>query len=317
MNSPVNVLINNIIHAFENTNSISLSMCTKAINSKLVNRQIDYDNGFNKVMAPHGNKKNREIYLQETYLSYLWSLIYSIFVIYEEGVQKPLINNRFNGKIDFTSPLLCRARRLYEWSISLTTNYSKWDEELPNPRNYINDDEKFYTERTNAIFQNAVAFILFHEYAHLTFGHDSYFDATPNNDWTDTQKSERIQLENEADNFAFEMLISSDELDITKLTKGISVIMANISSLLIVNESSLLTQNTHPDLDDRLHRIFIKLNLEEETNQFYCWYLGCLAIRLFLMKHGEEDTSQQQDTAQDAFTHYLELLDELKMRFTF
>ena len=312
MGSPIEVLTGNIIHAFENANPLSLNAHLNATESGLIARQIDYDNGCDKVKTTHAKKESREIYLQETYLSYLWSLIYSILVMYEEGVQKPLINNQFTGVIDSSNPLLYRARCLYEWAISLPTEYSHWDEQLPNPRNHLNDKERFYAERANGIYQDAVAYNLFHEFAHLTLGHDAYFDETPPIDMTESQKADRIQIENEADSFAFNMLIDSGAPDRERLAKGLAVIIANIGSLLVVNSPSNLSQSTHPDLDDRLHRALMSLNLEEEINQFYGWYLGCLAIRLFVIKHGLEEEPKEYETAQEAFAAHLELFDKLK-----
>jgi hypothetical protein len=61
----------------------------KALESKKVSPWIDYDNGNDPVKGPKANLKTRQIYLQETYLEHLWSFIYSIFVIYEEGIQEP------------------------------------------------------------------------------------------------------------------------------------------------------------------------------------------------------------------------------------
>jgi hypothetical protein len=309
LTSPVEVLKENIISTFE---TADLDSIRRSASSKKISGAIDYDNAQEKVKMPHAKTENRDIYLQETYLSYFWSLIYSLFVIYEEGVQKPLINNQFNGKIDQSKPLLMRARELYEWSISLLEKYSPWDERLPNPKVHNNDKEKYYAEKVNNLFQMAVSYNLFHEFAHLTLGHDSYFDGRPGYTLSESERAERIQLESDADNFAFDKLLGTLSTNESNFPVGVAIIMANVASILAVDSPSQVRQIIHPDIDERLHRVFLKLGLEQESGQFYCWYLGCLAIRLFFMKHGLAESPKEYKTAQDAFASYLQEFDLIK-----
>jgi len=178
MESPISLLWGNIIHTFENIDDSSLNEHKKQTDIGSISKLISYDLGHQKVKLPYANKETREINLQETYLAYLWSLIYSIFVMYEEGIQKPLINKTFDGSLNFDTPILKRAKLLYDWSISLTNQWSEWNEELPNPKRNSSDKERFYAEKTNGIFQYAVTYLMFHEFAHLTLKHDSFFQVT-------------------------------------------------------------------------------------------------------------------------------------------
>ncbi len=175
MESPITVLLGNIINSFENIDASSIEMNIKAVESGDLAKSISYDNGKRKVRTPCADLKTREIEIQETYLSHLWAFIYSVFVMYEEGIQRPLINNTFDGSLRFETDLLRRAKVLFDWSISLTKKYSDWDESLPNPRRYNSDEEKYYAEKVNSIFQSAVSYLMYHEFAHLTQNHDSYF----------------------------------------------------------------------------------------------------------------------------------------------
>ena len=157
--SPIEVLWNNIIHTFENIDESALTMHLKAVDSEVLHREIDYDNGKAPVKGAYADLETRKIYIQETYLEHLWSFIYSVFVIYEEGVQKPLINNTFSGGIKFDSEILTRAKSLYDWSISLCDIKTEWDINLPNPKKHNNELEKFYAEKVNSIFQKSVAYV--------------------------------------------------------------------------------------------------------------------------------------------------------------
>ncbi|MFZ1574313.1 MAG: hypothetical protein WAT36_03565, partial [Chromatiaceae bacterium] len=127
MQSPITILWGNIVHAFENADGSALMLHKAATESGKLAKSISYDNGRDKVRTPFADLKTREINLQETYLCHLWSFIYSVFVMYEEGIQKPLINNAFDGALRFDTPLLQRAKALFDWSISLTKEHSEWN----------------------------------------------------------------------------------------------------------------------------------------------------------------------------------------------
>lgn len=312
MKSPITVLWSNIVHAFENADESALESHIKAIECGKLAKSIVYDNGKEKVRTPFVDLKTREINLQETYLSHLWSFIYSVFVMYEEGIQKPLINNRFDGALRFETSLLQRAKLLFDWSISLTSEYSEWDEKLPNPKTHNNEREQFYAEKVNAIFQDAVAYLMFHEFTHLTQGHESFFLGIGLGERSEEDLAERIQMENEADQYAFSMLVKDMDDDKQRLVKGLSILFVMCSALLIVPRANSIKQATHPDLDSRLLNILFKLNLETEEAQFYCWYLCGFAIRFYLIKHNIEIETGEYETAQEAFFSYLEVLENVK-----
>ncbi|MFA6016391.1 MAG: phage exclusion protein Lit family protein [Gallionellaceae bacterium] len=310
MTSPITVLWGNIVHTFENVDASSLRMHRAVTHSGKLSESINYDNGKEKVRPPSADTKTREIYVQETYLAHLWAYIYSVFVMYEEGVQKPLINNTFDGSLTFETELLERAKTLFDWAVSLTREYSEWDEKLPNPRTHNSDKEKLYAEKVNGIFQHAVTYLMFHEFAHLTQGHDSFFIGM--GDLSDADIAERIQIENEADQYAFNMLIKDHGDEKQRWTKGLSILFVIFSALLITSKARNIKQKSHPDLDNRILNVLHGLNLKTEEAQFYCWYLCSFAVKFFLLKHNINVRSGEFETAQDAFFYYLDLLDEIK-----
>lgn len=312
MSSPINVLWGNIVQSFEQVNDSSLSMHLTAVESGLLNREIDYDNGTDAAKGPHANLKTKKIYLQETYLEHLWSFIYSVFVIYEEGVQKPLINKSFSGEIEFSTEILKRAKTLYDWSISLSDKKSEWDMSLPNPKQHLNETEKFYSEKVNGIFQKSVAYVLFHEFCHLTQGHESYYLGFKLCDLTESDYADRIQIENEADDFAFNMIVNSNDDESARWVNGLSILFVKCSSLLLTQTLEGVKQRSHPDLDSRIHTALARLDLKSEQSQFYCWYLCCLAVNFYLMKHDAKREQCTYDTAEECFFSYLEQLDGIK-----
>jgi hypothetical protein len=233
--------------------------------------------------------------------------------MYEEGIQKRLIDGTFNQNIgiEFNTLLLQRAKTLFDWSISLASNYSDWDESLPNPKIYYCDKEKWYGEKINTLFQDAVAFVMFHEFAHLTQNHDSFFFGVKTNQLNNGERSERIQIENESDKVAFEALINSNA-DNEKLLKGVSILLVYLSSILIVKEVAEIKQPVHPDIDNRIFHCLQQLNFTAEDDNFYCYYLCIFVIRFFLLKHNINHPPCEFETVQEAFNYYLNFLDKFK-----
>ncbi len=333
MESPITVLWSNIIHTFENINSSSLSAHQLAVKSGKISPCINYINDNEKVKTPSASLKSRTINIQETYLSHLWAFMYTTLVMHEEGIQKPMIDGTFNGSLQFDTPLLKRAKSLFDWSISLTNNYSKWDESLPNPKIHNCNKEKLYAEKVNTLFQDAVAFVMFHEFAHLTQNHDSFFFgvevkrqkiAELSNKKNKSKKelselsklsqdmNELIQIENESDKLAFDALINQNGNDTEKLLKGISILSVYCSSLLIVRDIYRIKQSEHPDVDNRILNFLQQLNPVKEDDQFYCDYFVIFIIRLFCLKHNINLPPIEFETAQEALYYYHGELDKIK-----
>lgn len=303
--SPINVLFGNIINRFETIQSTTLEEHYKAIKSGYISPQIDYDNSPRKLKTPCSNTKSRQIYLQETYLSFLWSNIYSIFVIHENGIQKRMIEGTWDGVILYDTPLLKRAKELLLWSISLIDQYSEWDITLPNPEIHENDEEKKYAEKINGIFQDAVSFLMFHEYAHLTLGHDEYFKEKTN-ELNDNIVSQFIELEKDADDIAL------DKIGKEQISSIIAVTFVITSSLLIEPIENQTLQTKHPTTDNRLFNIFQKIHFDTKESEFYVKYLSILYIQMYLIKHKVIDIKTMNttfDTVDDMLSFYLEKLD--------
>ncbi len=152
--------------------------------------------------------------------------------------KKKLLDNTFNGSIDLSPPLLNRANQLLSWSMSLKDNCSNWNRNLPNPDiDYsIKNDETFYIEKINNLFQSSVAFLLYHEIAHLVNNHSSYYFGFNNENYEEIQ-----ELEKEADEYAFSMLVQDNEKN--KIEKGLSIIIIFCSGLMLSNKFNLKQKN--------------------------------------------------------------------------
>lgn len=305
MGTPITVLWGNIINRFETIQPDMLNEHYRAVKQGQISKAINYDNAKEKVKTPHSNIKSRSIYLQETYLSFLWANIYSIFVIHEEGIQKRMIEGTWNGIIQYEASLLQRAKKLFLWSTSLVDEFSDWDTTLPNPSIYTNDEENFFVEKVNGIFQDAVTFLMFHEYAHLTLGHDKYFNEKTKKE-DNTVASLFIELEKDADDIALDIVGKE------QISSIVAVVFVITSSLLIEPTQNQTLQIKHPTTDNRLFNIFQKLQFTTKENEFYIKYLSTLYLQMYLIKQKVVDISVLSsafDTVDDMLSFYLEKLD--------
>jgi hypothetical protein len=294
--TPIQVLAPNIIHSFENVDPIAIKILSELVKSGLINNEIEIDYFGNKFQPPQVTE-NGLIKLNSVYLEHLWSFIYSTLVIFEEGIQKPQINKTFDGTIEFTTPLMTRARELYIWSLSLSKKITEWNMNLPNPVNYMNDQalknkcldlfliEKNYAEKTNKLFQEAVTFLMYHEFAHIYLNHINAYKKIkliPGNHLTSNEYSELIQMENDADRFAADMVLKKSFGENSLFVSCIPVLMVLCSSIQILSNPINIEQLSHPNLDNRLLNMIQNFELSAEKNVFYIKQYACFCITQFI-----------------------------------
>lgn len=313
-NLPVRVLQNNVIHHFENVRDDALEKHKEWVNSGKIQPGIKWLIEKEKVDSPYADCSSKEIAIQEVFLAYTWAITYSLVVIYEEAIQKKMIAGQWTGAVELNTPLLQNAEKLFNWALSLTDKYSDWDKNLPNPEIYKNEEEKFYGEKINGIFLDIVVYILFHECCHLVNGHCDFIQAVGSKDSGQlslVEKEEYKALENEADLFAVESLITSTDNNQYKLVKGLSIVLANISLLFIVKHPQHLKSVTHPDIDTRLHN-FLEYLGQDLPSFDYLWYLACFACRIFFGFHHIPVKNEPADTSIELFYRYLAVFDNIK-----
>lgn len=267
--SPVLALEHNVTWAFENATPYS----GKSLSESVQNGHINAEIGLNCNQAdapPQGPFLHRpnakaipEMHLSLKHLELLWSFIYSWMVIYESGIQKPMLEGSWSGSLDITNPIIHRALRLREWSASLRTSASKWPADLPSPIHYPSKQEQWYGEKANLVFQQAAAFLLGHEYAHALGKH---LEAKTH----DVSDYEVLLAEKEADVRAFESLVEFATDDDEKLDKAWAIITALLSSLYLCSDmKQAFRQRRHPPLHHRLQHLLSMLNFQGEQYQSY------------------------------------------------
>ncbi len=304
--SPIKKLKGNILKDFQEIGS-KAELLKSSIAAGKFSPGILYDAACSVVRGPYADLDTNEIYLQETYLSYLWSFIYSTLVIFEEGVHKPLTKGITSKYLDFSPPIISRARELFDWAKSLTITYSEWDNSLPSPCFYNDDKEEFYGLKAKNLFSKGVSYLLFHELSHLILDHKAYKKSK-------ASEHSILELEKEADNFAFDILIDCYGDENEKVTNGYAIALTMCSNLFIIKNFNTILQNKHPDPDSRIFNVVTRLDLESDDYTQYIYHLCSTLLRIFLILTGKEDPTKAHlfSTARDSFNYYLDRIAELK-----
>lgn len=238
-------------------------------------------------------------------LELLWAFIYSWMVIYEETVQKAQLRGDEVGSTNESNELLVsRAEKLWVWARELRNGYSPWPSDLPSPRAELNEQERWYAEKANYVFERATSFQLTHELAHVTQGHLAISRDEA------AQDALSAQLENEADLRAFEALVEQGFGDEEKLAQAWAVFSVMLASLFTCSDlRSALKTRRHPPLHHRLAHLANALDFQVERYRYY-YPLLC---RVVLQDAFPElaRPGQHYEDADDSFQAALDALDRI------
>lgn len=318
MPSPVLALEGNIIHAFENPNGSAVEQLRLAVNEGRVSHELGVDLTPGVPRAPRAIRLNDgppSLELQIAYLELLWAFIYGWFVVYERGVQRPMLDGNFDGRIYFDTPIKERAARLLDWAASLKNGYTDWPEGLPSPVHHQDQDERDISLKTNTVFQQAVAFYLFHEFAHAQQGHLDFMSAAAD---AEVDPQSVLEMEREADDFAYRVMVSPDDDEDALVIKAWPILAAVLSSFYVIHGPQEVYQERHPHLHHRVAHMLTKLNFPAGRHHDYYHYLSSIVLKLsmqgpLLRVRSETDIEEQPEifeTAVDALDDELDFLDQ-------
>ncbi|MFY3770929.1 hypothetical protein AHYW_002735 [Providencia manganoxydans] len=292
-------LFNNVIVKFENLDIEERQyMVQNGIMSKYIDVILD-----GQLKGPYVNIKTKNIKFHVKYLEFLWFFIYGLFYM-NEGFIAQLSSGDLTGHLKLDSTIL-GAHQSFLWSVKEINESSTWPTHILNPIAPNSNDEKELIEKTNAIFVDAVCFLLLHEYAHLSLKHVKNSDDSIN-----------IEQEKEADKYAQDILLRNVYNEKNRVIIGVSILLAICSSFFILKNKSNITQCSHPDLDSRLIHMMEGINLMGENNKSYLYYLISLSTSLFLNEIEMPITeSIVYDNTDEFYQAIQERYDELKILF--
>jgi hypothetical protein len=280
-NQPVRVLHHMLVHMFQNTHAGFFEELVKQINQGNIHRELSIDFGDIPIKkdtggfrTPNVNLDSKKIELPETFLSYLWGCIYSVYTLYIETIDYPAINKQ-NGQVIYPirQVKIDEANALFAYSRSLVTSFDEWNKkELPNPEIYLAEDRN-YVEQTNLLYTAAVQFILCHEFTHLKKHAEHIND--------ETSDEQILEFELEADNDAIELLkkgisYATDDFSVAHRLAVESGAVCGMVSIFFMRLSTL--GGKHPNNEDRLTNVLEKLHLDDDNA---AWGMACIGLNLW------------------------------------
>ncbi|MCF2218306.1 hypothetical protein H9Q08_03200 [Chryseobacterium sp. PS-8] len=295
---PIRVLKHNLTARLENRSKDLIKLLQH--NSKL-NKYISYES-FDEPLI-NGQKpyidKDGIIHIHETFLSYLWIISFTMFVLYEEAVAIPdLIKRNIQPPKSQNVELIKLTEELFDYAKSLVRVFSKWDTEyFPNPEFFDrSSDEGFYIERNNDLYVEAMNFILFHEIAHAEFEHIKKKNVKRLNN------EELKEMELEADSRAINLLLKEYR---SKNLSDLSIIVG-LASILFCGQN-LSGGNKHPDIDIRLENALQIINPADDSP---VWAFLVLFIKLWDKQFSHNFIENSEYDSFKAF--YYELITQAK-----
>lgn len=209
--------------------------------------EIDYSEKTLKDLAFIDGLRNK-IVIEETFLSFLWTTIFSTIVDFDELIQKRALGRKEDLLIQE------KSKSVFAYAMSLLSRYRTWDtENLPNPAKHCKAYEN-YINITTMFFQYAFMFIILHELSHGLLGHDVPFS------------EKKIEDEYDADLLAFQLLSESTLLEEDYEFKRDGAILGLCCILMIDSGKNI---DHYPDTADR-----IKALLEYSKPKIDDWIWG-------------------------------------------
>jgi hypothetical protein len=317
MPTPIMSIAGNIINRFETLRTESAEMLKQSAEAGIVDKAITVIGDTSQFHGPKSVfQEKRSIIVYETFMDYLWAVGY-FFLILQEEINKRELDETWNGELFINTPLLQNAFTLFDWALSLSQGFNPWPLHLPNPIDHsrVTQEEKEFCGHANAIFTFAMAYLLYHEFAHLSCHHDQIavlYSEGQHRTLSEEENSIIRSAESEADLFALEMLHKVDDKEDFKINASLGVITAVISMLFAERSVQSLQKERHPDTDERIKRAVDFFQFEERKHSDYMYHLACNACLLFFRKNGVPWNDYQFDTIEEYFAKILSVFDRYK-----
>lgn len=310
MQSPIDVLLDPLTFAFENPNGSAVAQINQAVAAGSISCELELHCDEGPPRAPSATRIEGQpatIHMHVPHLEMVWAVTYGWFVLFEEGVQRPSIAGTFDGRILLNDDLTQRAAQVLNWAAGLRANYSSWPAGLPSPQSFATESERKYVSATNNVFQQAMTFLFFHEFAHASQRHFDFLGAesAPADDIS------RIQLEREADDFAFRAMISTVADEETRALKAWPILAAALSSLYLVDGPAGVFQQRHPHLHHRVVELLSRLDFSVGGKARDYYHYLCATVFLVVSNGSAARGFEPEilDTADDALVAELDALD--------
>jgi hypothetical protein len=287
-NLPIRVLAKDLLLFFINTNPTFNKEVFDQVNYHGLRRGVIYDNRQERITDVAMLINENQIGIVEPYLAFLWTWCHLIFISF----RKRNVNGYNDSDIE-----LNRAGSAFRYGLSLFTDWSFWDLNLPNPEHYDLSVDP-YIEEANGLFLNAGKFFLCHEYTHFYFGHPSITNYIP--------REELIEEEFLADDYACQIILDGVG-NITEETNSVYLgIVLGIGSILFLSDT-FSGGDGHPDTDERIIRVLNRVCQDENDD---LWRFATVMFNIWALIKGKAININHEDNNNKS--QLLSFIDTLK-----
>jgi len=312
--SPISILHMDAIRAFLTSSNSVAALFHDSISKGLLNRVIiDSDRSKTPFRTPIANLETKEVQLHESHLSYLWTVCYFLTAVREITFEQtsPTGIIHLNASREYDTSIL-----LLEWGCSLKTQYTAWPSDMVNP---THTTDKRISD-ANILYLYALQYLMYHEVGHLVLHYDAieFIKARRNPFYEPTQHDASFlyNMEEAADNYAFDCMFLCEEADNIKFLKLSGAIVTHLSNFYNLSESDI-RGGIHPDLDKRLRSITDRVEIQSEELDWCINHLYATGIQLFFcLKHVKvipEDPHQHSyENWNEIGSDLYNILDQLK-----
>ncbi len=310
---------------------LELNKDVRQLHDSLKGRMSDYiivDPTLNEFYGPSVLfDMNKQIVVSESYLNYIWSSLFFIFVFHEEASLE-LLKNPSASFIDMNSTSLRKdALKLFIYSkdIIKQRSYIPWPKNTISPlfKGTPSNDTEDFALKVNGLYSTGMATLFFHELGHIYLDHseeaklqkelkeklEKELRKNPDFKLAPEEVAPIIAAETEADNFAFDLLFRINDNDDIQLNNAIAVLSVHLAMLLSTSSLKGLKQIFHPNLHERVLRIIQRidsLNIKETG------YFSHLAIHILVFVLSNAGIKlDSYDAGSDPYGYLLNLMDKI------
>lgn len=313
-NSPIKALYDAIINNFYNRNDTVKNRFDQYYLEGSIFPGINFDPSPFGISTPSVDLITKKINVPQYYLTYLWCVVYTFINIIEKGLPKSIQNARDITSFRSNDPSLRQLDQIFGWALSLKFESSDWPTGFPKP-----SDISLEVRKANILFLDAIAYVMYHEVAHVVNGHWNFYQTVHKKKVTELTDEEGFMLkaiETEADNFAYECLIIENDIEESQYHKALAVAISILANLYLIDDMASLNQCTHPDPDIRVYNLLNKMKFLNPGYQFHIFNTFNVGISLFL--HLNKLSYLQPvcnvDTYEEILEHLFNVIQEEKKR---
>ena len=263
---------------------------------------LQFDDTVFPMKGPNTVLKTGIIYLQDGFLSYLWTVCYfmiGLTEIYQDmaATGKPIVNLMESEKFQILNNTFAWGRSL---KMGLADEFGEWPDHIANPL-----DETVRSNQANHLLVLAATYLMFHEMGHLVQHRDAaeYINRvkSPYYDQTDEDRRRLRMMEIQADNYAVDAMFKSITDEHDRYLRFLATIIAHLSEFFLRHIPNTKAIN-YPDLDERLKRVIKKIDVQHPGYKMHLDLTLTIGLQTFFaLTFAEYIPSEMKDFAFEDF----------------